>query len=441
MVRAIGSYPIGRGFKSNFRYHPRDPSLGIFGPLVKRLRHRPFTAVTGVRFSYGSPKKSLVATQRGFSVTCAPGVHVSERLHAVQALIYIPENSIARKYNMIHFESDYIAGAHPTLLRRLTETNPECLSGYGSDPYTASAKKKIALACGNPDYDVELLMGGTQTNAIVISTVLRDWQGVISPETGHINCHEAGAIEYTGHKVIGLPATEGKLSADTVSHYLEDYYADDNREHMVAPGMVYISHPTEYGTLYTKEELTALHRVCRAYDIPLFMDGARLGYGLASPASDMTLPDIAALCDVFYIGGTKVGALCGEAVVFTRGNRPPHFLSAVKRRGALSAKGRLVGIQFDALFTDGLYFEISRHAMKQAMRLKGILEKKGYPFFIDSPTNQQFIVVDNARLKVLGAQVGYSFWEKYDEDHTVIRLAASWSTTDEDLDRLEAVLP
>ena len=341
---------------------------------------------------------------------------------------------------MIHFESDYIAGAHPEVLRRLAETNLEWMPGYGTDDYCECAKAKIRQACGCPEAEVEFLVGGTQTNAVVISTMLRDWEGVVAATTGHVSAHEAGAIEYTGHKVLELPQTDGKLDAGVLRTFLAAFHADGNREHMVFPGMVYISHPTEYGTLYSLAELTALSDACRENGIALYLDGARLGYGLMSRATDVTLRDIARLCDVFYIGGTKVGALCGEAVVFTRGNRPTHFMNAVKKRGALLAKGRLLGVQFDALFTDGLYEEIGRHGIEMAERLKTILREKGLKFFIDSPTNQQFVVLDDDTLRRLERQVGFSFWETCDENHTVVRLATSWSTTQADLDALEALL-
>ena len=341
---------------------------------------------------------------------------------------------------MVSFESDYIAGAHPEVLRRLCETNAEPLSGYGADAYTLRAKEKIRLACGLPEAQVEFLTGGTQTNAVIISTLLRDWEGVASAVSGHIATHEAGAIEYAGHKVLPLPQREGKLDARDLEDLLRAFRDDANREHMVAPGMVYLSHPTEYGTLYAKAELTAISEVCRRWDIPLYLDGARLGYGLMSPAADLTLPDIARLCDVFYIGGTKVGALCGEAAVFTRDNRPSHFLSSVKRRGALLAKGRLLGVQFDALFTDNLNFEISRHAIEMAEKLKAVLLRAGCELYLDSPTNQQFPVLDDARLARLEGKVGYSFWERLPDGRTVLRLATGWSTTQADLDALEAAL-
>ena len=341
---------------------------------------------------------------------------------------------------MISFASDYIAGAHPQILKRLTETNLEPLPGYGEDIWCNRAKEKIRAACGCPQAQVEFLTGGTQTNQIVISTLLREHEGVIAAQTGHVSTHEAGAIEYSGHKVLELPQRHGKLDAAEVERYIRDFFADENREHMVFPGMVYISHPTEYGTLYNKKELEALSRVCRACAIPLYLDGARLGYGLMSRETDVALTDIAALCDVFYIGGTKVGALCGEAVVFTQNNRPPHFTNAVKKRGALLAKGRLLGVQFDALFTDGLYFELSRHAIEMAERLKALLHEKGVEFYLESPTNQQFVILDDRQVEELRAKVSFSFWEKHGPDRTVVRFATSWSTTVEDLEFLRSVL-
>ena len=334
---------------------------------------------------------------------------------------------------MVSFESDYIAGAHPKVLDALLRTNLEALPGYGTDVYCERAKEKIRMACACPEAEVELLVGGTQTNAVVISSMLRDFEGVVAAETGHVSVHEAGAIEFTGHKVLAVPQKDGKIAPEVLSSYLEGFYADGNHEHMVFPGMVYISHPTEYGTLYTKDELTGISEICHRFGITLYLDGARLGYGLASSASDLTLPEIARLMDVFYIGGTKVGALCGEAVVFTKKNRPAHFMTSIKKRGALLAKGRLLGVQFDALFTNDLYLEISKHAMRMAERLKEMIREAGLPFYLDSPTNQQFIIMEDEKLARFGEKIAYSFWEKTDETHTVIRLATSWSTTEEDL--------
>ena len=341
---------------------------------------------------------------------------------------------------MISFESDYIAGAHPEVLKRLTETNLESLPGYGSDPYCESAKKKIRESIGMPEAEVYFLTGGTQTNAVVISTLLADYEGVIAAKTGHVSVHEAGAIEYTGHEVLELPQKDGKIAAETLKEYLTVYYGDESHEHMTFPGMVYISHPTEYGTLYTKAELESIAAVCREYNMSLYLDGARLAYGLMSHDTDLTLSDIARLCDVFYIGGTKVGALCGEAVVFTKGNMPKHFLTSVKKRGALVAKGRLLGVQFDALFTDDLYFRIGRHAIEMAEKLKEIFRKHGIPFFIQSPTNQQFVILENSQMEKIGQKVAFSFWEKLDEEHTVVRFATGWSTTEKELSVLEETL-
>ena len=334
---------------------------------------------------------------------------------------------------MVSFECDYIAGAHPEILKRLAETNMEPLPGYGMDQYSESAKEKIRAACGCPDAEVEFLVGGTQTNAVVISTMLRDWEGVIAADSGHVSVHESGAIEFTGHKVIQIPAKNGKLEASAVRRVLDNFNNDVTHDHMVFPGMVYISHPTEPGTLYSKAELEELSALCREYEIPLYLDGARLGYGLMSSASDLTLKDIARLADVFYIGGTKVGALCGEAVVFTKNNRPAHFMTSVKKRGALLAKGRLLGIQFDTLFTDDLYFKISRHAIEMAERVKEIIKEKGWQVYMDSPTNQQLILMTEEEMAELGKTVIFDRWGIYDDTRTIVRLATSWSTSEEDI--------
>jgi threonine aldolase len=341
---------------------------------------------------------------------------------------------------MISFASDYTTGAHPEILRRLAETNFEHLPGYGTDVYCERAKEKIRAAVGLPEAEVEFIAGGTQTNAVVISSMLSDHEGVIAATTGHVNTHEAGAIEYTGHKVLALPRKEGKLRAADVEDFLSSFFADPSREHMVFPGMVYLSHPTEYGTVYSKKELEEISSLCRGYRITLFLDGARLGYALECPGNDLSLPDIARLCDVFYIGGTKVGALCGEAVVFTKNNRPPHFMTSVKRHGALLAKGRLLGVQFDALFTDNLYFKIGEYAISMAEKLKNIFISRGFTLFIDSPTNQQFVVLENMQMERLGKKVAFGFWEKADANHTVVRFATSWSTTENDLTELENAL-
>ncbi|MCQ2501146.1 MAG: beta-eliminating lyase-related protein [Lachnospiraceae bacterium] len=341
---------------------------------------------------------------------------------------------------MISFESDYICGAHPKVLEKLVETNMVPVSGYGSDPYCASAAEKIKAACGCPEAEVRFITGGTQTNQLIISTMLANYEGVVAAKTGHVSTHEGGAIEYTGHKVLELPEKDGKLQAETLNKYLKTYWSDGNHEHMVAPGMVYISFPTEYGTLYSKKELTDLYGICREYDIPLFIDGARLGYGLASSSCDVTIQELAKLCDVFYIGGTKVGALCGEAVVFTHNNVPKGFLTQTKQHGALLAKGRLIGVQFDALFTDDLYFEIGKYAIRLAEELKALFIEKGYKLMLDSPTNQQFPILENSKMEELKKEVAFSFWEAYDENHTVVRFATSWSTQEEEIQKLAQLL-
>ncbi|HEN6463644.1 TPA: aminotransferase class V-fold PLP-dependent enzyme [Streptococcus agalactiae] len=341
---------------------------------------------------------------------------------------------------MLHFENDYNKGAHPELLNALIETNDQGLSGYGTDSYCQQAADKIREVCSCPQAEVEFLVGGTQTNQVVISSMLASYEGVIAAETGHVSSHEAGAIEFSGHKVLTLPSHNGKLLASEVATYIVTFYADGNYQHMVFPGMVYISHPTEYGTLYSKAELEELSKICKHYQIPLFIDGARLGYGLAAKDTDVDFPTIAALSDVFYIGGTKMGALAGEAVVFTKKNRPKQFTTIVKQHGALLAKGRLLGLAFDRFFTDDLYLKIGKHAIDLAEELKIILEEKGYSFYLKSPTNQQFVIVENTKLADLAKNVAYSFWEKYDDHHTVIRLATSWSTSREDVTALRNVL-
>lgn len=341
---------------------------------------------------------------------------------------------------MLSFENDYVEGAHEKILRRLQETNMEKLPGYGSDRYCESAKEKIRQACACPQADIFFLAGGTQTNMVVTDTWLKPYEGVVAAKTGHISVHEAGAVEYMGHKVLELEDQEGKIDAEELRRYLQSFWQDGNYEHMVFPGMVYISHPTEYGTLYTKRELEDLSAVCRKYRIPLYLDGARLGYGLMSRETDVTLPVIAECCDVFYIGGTKVGALCGEAVVFTKQNMPPHFLTMVKQHGALLAKGRFLGIQFDTLFTDDLYLEISSHAIEMAEYMKRIFRNKGYRFYLEAPTNQLFIILENERMERLKEQVRFSFWTALDESHTIVRFAVSWATKREELDRLAELL-
>ncbi|MGN1165555.1 MAG: threonine aldolase family protein [Lachnospiraceae bacterium] len=341
---------------------------------------------------------------------------------------------------MLSFESDYTIGTHQKILDRMQEMNLKQQKGYGSDNLCESAKEKIRKACQCPDAQIQFLVGGTQTNSIVIATMLERYEGVVAAKTGHVSVHEAGAIEYTGHKVIEIPQHNGKIDAKELTACLEAFWQDRNHEHMVFPGMVYISHPTEYGTLYSLKELQEISEVCHTYEIPLYMDGARLGYGLMSKTTDVTLPDIAKYCDAFYIGGTKVGALFGESVVFTKKNMPRYFMTMVKQQGGLLAKGWLLGLQFDTLFTDDLYFEISKNAIDRAEELKELFKKKGYRFYLESPTNQQFFILENKKMEELQKKVAFSFWEKYDEDHTVVRFATSWATTKEAVEELGEIL-
>ncbi len=341
---------------------------------------------------------------------------------------------------MISFECDYNNGAHPEVLRHLVETNDEETLTYGFDRYTEQAKEKIKAACEAPDAEVFLLTGGTQTNATVIDGMLRSYEAVVCAETGHINVHEAGAIEASGHKVIGLPQKDGKLEAATLERFMEVFENDESRDHVAQPGMVYISFPTEMGSLYTADELLRLEDICHRHGLHLFVDGARLGYGLMAEGNDITLPFLAAHCDAFYIGGTKVGALCGEAVVFTHNNTPRCFFSMIKRHGALLAKGRLTGVQFDALFTDDLYFRISRHAIEMAAALRDVLREAGLAFYVESPTNQQFVILPNKKMHLLEQQVLFTHWMPYDDDSTVCRFVTSWATKPEDIQRLRQLI-
>ena len=352
--------------------------------------------------------------------------------------------------NRISFSSDYTKGAHPKVLERLMETNFDQYDGYGTDEICKSAADRIKKICGCENGDIFFLVGGTQTNQTIIDMLLEPYEGVVAADTGHVAAHEAGAIEFAGHKVLTIPCIReqmrdgaalyadsiGKIKAADVKQLISNFYSDANHEHMVFPGAVYISHPTEYGTLYSKKELTEISKVCREYNIPLFLDGARLAYGLMSSRTDVTIQDIAELTDVFYIGGTKVGALFGEAVVFPHGVPVKHPVPIIKQHGALLAKGWILGLQFDTLFTDGLYYEMGKNAIRMAEALRRGLEEKGYRLFIDSPTNQQFIIIENDRLEKLSEHVGYGFWEKLDENRTVIRLATDWATTEEDIKTL-----
>lgn len=340
---------------------------------------------------------------------------------------------------MTTFESDYNNGAHPAVLQHLTATNQSPSASYGSDCWSASAREKIRQTCQlPPEADVYFLVGGTQTNATVIDALLPSYGAVVAVETAHINVHESGAVEATGHKVIALPSHSGKMLSADLAAYLVRFFADPTWEHMAVPGMVYITFPTELGTLYTADELAAIYDVCQQYHLPLFVDGARLGYGLAARECDIDLPWLARHCDAFYIGGTKVGALCGEAVVFPKG-APRGFFTMVKRHGALLAKSRLAGVQFDALFTDGLYFTIARHAIDMAMRLRRIFIGAGFEMK-DSPTNQQFVVLTNPQKDALMQHVLFETWEPLDDTHTLCRFVTSWATTGADLAALANAL-
>lgn len=341
---------------------------------------------------------------------------------------------------MISFESDYNNGCHEAILKRLLETNNEPATGYGLDSYSLAAKEKIRQACSCPEADVFFLVGGTQTNATVIDAMLRGYQGVLAVETGHINVHESGAIEWGGHKVLTLPSHDGRMDPSELAQWLHDFYADPTYDHMVFPGMVYITFATEMGTIYTLEQLQAISEICNRYELPLFVDGARLGYGLMADGCDVTLQQLAGLCDVFYIGGTKCGAYCGEAVVFPRHNAPAHFFTIVKQHGALLAKGRLLGVQFEALMQDGLYFKLAGHAVAQAMRLRDAFVAKGYTMYSDSPTNQQFVLLDQAVIEVLEKNFVFEQWFPVG-DKMNCRFVTSWATTVEDVDALIAAIP
>ena len=347
------------------------------------------------------------------------------------------DNCVARK---LAFASDYMEGAHPAVLDALVKTNMESVAGYGSDRFCDEARAKIRAACACPDAEVHFVGGGTQANQVVIDALLAPWQGVMAADTGHVNVHEAGAIEFTGHKVLALPSRDGKLAGQTVRDCWTAWHEDANWEHEVEPGAVYISQPTEYGTLYSLAELEDLSAACHECGVPLYIDGARLAYALASTANDVTLPDLARLADAFYIGGTKCGALCGEAIVFPREGTCPRFFTRIKQHGALFAKGRLLGVQFDALFSDDLYFKLGRTADKAADRIRTRLREQGYPIYIDSPTNQTFFVIEDAKMAELGERVMFNYDHRYDEAHTVIRLCTSWATRAEGVDALLELL-
>ena len=341
---------------------------------------------------------------------------------------------------MVSFECDYNNGACQQVMDNLVKYNNAKPTPYGFDEFSERAKDRIREACGLPDAQIFFLTGGTQTNATTIDSMLYQYEGVICVGSGHINVHEAGAVEFTEHKIITIPDIDGKMEAATLDKYLDDYMHDGNKDHAVHPGLVYITFPTELGTLYSARELDHIYKVCQQYNIPLYIDGARLGYGLMAEGNDVTLPYLARHCDVFYIGGTKIGALCGEAVVFTNRKAHKHFFSIQKQHGAVIAKGALIGLQFDALFTDNLYLRLSEHAIKMAMRMKEIFKKKGYQFLVDSPTNQQFVVISNEQVEHLSHHIEFSHFGQTDHHHTICRFVTSWATTDEDIDALEQII-
>lgn len=342
-----------------------------------------------------------------------------------------------RERKIIRFECDYAEGMHPRILERLVETNMEQTAGYGEDSYCERAAALIKQACGREDIDVHFLVGGTQTNLTVIGSILRPYQGVFCADTGHLNVHETGAIEATGHKVIVLPTTaDGRLTAAEIRKAYEAHWNDATHEHMVQPGMVYISQSTEDGTAYTKAELEEISAICRKCELPLFIDGARLGYALAAEDCDHTLQDIARLADVFYIGGTKVGAMMGEAVVIVNPALKKDFRYIIKNRGAMLAKGRLLGIQFETLFEDGLYFQVAKHADKMAMQIRNAFEEKGIKMLFDSKTNQQFPILPNKMMEKLAEKYAFSFWCKVGDAHTAVRFCTSWATKEENVAEL-----
>ena len=341
---------------------------------------------------------------------------------------------------MLYFDCDYMEGCCSEILKRLAEINMEKNRGYGTDRYCKSAEEKILKACGLSEGEVYFMTGGTQTNSTVISALLKNYEGVVAADSGHINTHEAGAIENSGHKVMTIKNKDGKIAGEDLENYLKNFFSDENNEHMVYPGMVYISFPTEYGTLYSAGELSEIHNICIEYGIPLYVDGARLGYGIMAEENDVTLEYLAHNCDIFYIGGTKVGAMFGEAVVIPNKGSIPHFFTMIKQKGALLAKGWLLGVQFDTLFTDDLNFKIAENAILRANEIKRIFAEKGYRFYINSPTNQIFIIMEDEKIRELKNNVSFGFWEKYDERSTVVRFATSWATAKEDVEKLEKFL-
>ena len=342
---------------------------------------------------------------------------------------------------MIRFGSDYQEGAHPRILKRLAEVNFEQSPGYGEDEFCAEARRLIREKCAAPEADVQFLVGGTQTNFTLLAAALRPHQGVIAADSGHIAVHETGAVEACGHKVIELPAVNGKLAAGQVSEYCRRHFADDSHEHMVMPGAVYISNPTELGTLYTRGELNALRGVCDHWNLMLYLDGARLGCGLASPENELDLPFLASVCDAFSIGGTKQGALFGEALVLLRDDLKRDFRYILKQRGGMLAKGWLLGLQFAELMRDGLYEELSDHAIHLAMRIRRALREANVSFLVDSPTNQQFPIFTDEQVRRLSAKYAFSDIRPLDDGRTAVRICTSWATRPEDVDQLIADIP
>ena len=341
---------------------------------------------------------------------------------------------------MIRFDSDYVEGCIPEILQALQDTNEEQTVGYGMDAHCENARALIRKAIGNENADVHFLVGGTQTNVTVISSVLRPYQGAVCAETGHINEHETGALEACGHKCLTIPSKDGTITAEQVDRLIEDHYSGPSVEHTVQPGIVYISFPTELGTLYSKKQLTDLYAVCQKHDIPLFIDGARLGYALASSKNDLTLEDIARYSDMFYIGGTKIGALFGEAVVITNDRYKKDFRYNIKQRGGMLAKGRLLGIQFEQLFTDDCYMKISRHCMEMAERLAEGFRKKGYSFAFEAETNQIFPILSDEKVKELSTEFTFTPWGRTDNTHQIIRFVTSFMTKPEAVDQLIRLL-
>lgn len=337
---------------------------------------------------------------------------------------------------MIRFESDYAEGAHPNILESFLQTNEEQTPGYGMDDYCKKARTLIGQYCGTCNVDIHFLVGGTQTNAIAIAAALRPYQGVISANTGHISEHETGAIEASGHKVLTLESPDGKVTASQISLLCETHWNDSDHEHTVQPGMVYLSFPTENGTLYTKQELISIKNVCNQYKLFLYVDGARLGYGVAAPDNDVTIEDLTSLCDAFYIGGTKVGALFGEALVISNPSYGKDFRYIMKQRGGMLAKGRLLGLQFEALFEDGLYFTISKQAVKLALQIKEAFANKGYSFLYNSPTNQQFPILPNTVIVNLSAKYSFKTWKVIDQEYTAVRFCTSWCTKKDHVEQL-----